>query len=169
MGTTHADLYAAVGVHSGLACGAANDLSSAFVAMRKGGGSIKDAGPTVPTIVFHGDRDTTVHPNNGDRILRQFATGESTATKVLRGRVPQGHGYTRTILTDAGGRVRALEHSRCEPRLVGRPPRRVLHGSARAGCHESNVAFLPRTFTPNLVTSHGKQAPIGPPVGACSR
>jgi poly(hydroxyalkanoate) depolymerase family esterase len=105
MGATHADLYAAVGVHSGLACGAASDLSSAFVAMRKGGGPIKDAGPTVPTIIFHGDRDTTVHPNNGDRILRQCASGESTATKVLRGRVPQEHGYTRSILTDAGGRV----------------------------------------------------------------
>lgn len=28
------------------------------------------AGDSVPTIVLHGDRDTTVHPSNADRILR---------------------------------------------------------------------------------------------------
>jgi poly(hydroxyalkanoate) depolymerase family esterase len=101
MGATHADLYAAVGIHSGLACGAASDLPSAFVAMRQGGGVSKtDGEPPVPTIVFHGDRDTTVHPNNGDQILRQSA---SSTTKVLRGRVPNGHAYTRTIFKDASG------------------------------------------------------------------
>jgi poly(hydroxyalkanoate) depolymerase family esterase len=107
MGATHADLYAAVGIHSGLACGAASDLPSAFVAMRQGGGSeaIADGRPTVPTIVFHGDGDTTVHPNNGDRIVGQSSKARSPTTKVLRGRVPDGHAYTRTILTDAGGRA----------------------------------------------------------------
>jgi poly(hydroxyalkanoate) depolymerase family esterase len=107
MGATHADLYAAVGIHSGLACGAASDLPSAFVAMRQGGAfeAIIDSGPTVPIIVFHGDRDTTVHPNNGDRILQQSAKARSSTTKVLCGQVPHGHAYTRTILTDADGRA----------------------------------------------------------------
>jgi poly(hydroxyalkanoate) depolymerase family esterase len=105
MGATYVDLYAAVGIHCGLACGAASDLPSAFVAMRQGNGSeaIGNAGSPVPTIVFHGDRDTTVHPNNGDRIIEQSAQATSPTTKVLRGRVPHGHAYTRTILTDGGG------------------------------------------------------------------
>ncbi|ABE64879.1 Esterase, PHB depolymerase (plasmid) [Nitrobacter hamburgensis X14] len=105
MGATYADLYASVGIHSGLACGAASDLPSAFVAMRQGNGSgaIGKAGSPVPTIVFHGDRDTTVHPNNGDRMLEQSAKATRPTRKVLRGRVPHGHAYTRTILTDGDG------------------------------------------------------------------
>src|SRR6266852_441227 len=108
MGATYNDLYAAIGVHSGLACGAAIDLRSAFVAMRQGGGSddrvILGDGPLVPTIVFHGDRDITVHPNNGDHIFEQSMRTTSTQKKVHRGRVPGGHAFTRTIHTDASGR-----------------------------------------------------------------
>jgi poly(3-hydroxybutyrate) depolymerase len=107
MGATHADLYAAVGVHSGLACGAASDLPSALVAMRQGGGyePTGEARSQVPTIVFHGDRDTTVHPKNGDRVIEQSTKAKSPTTEVLRGRVPHGYAYTRTVITDAGGRA----------------------------------------------------------------
>jgi poly(hydroxyalkanoate) depolymerase family esterase len=107
MGATYSDLYAAVGVHSGLACGAASDLSSAFVAMRQGGRSrtIADSKTSVPTIVFHGDRDKTVHPKNGDQIIEQSARATRPTTRVLRGRVPHGHAYTRTVLIDGDGRA----------------------------------------------------------------
>ncbi len=111
MGATHGDLYAAIGIHSGLACGAATDLPSALIAMKQGGGpeAMPGDGPPVPTIVFHGDRDTTVHSNNGGRIVRQSIGGTSTKVKVHRGRVPGGHAYTRTVHTDASGRS-ILEH-----------------------------------------------------------
>jgi len=107
MGATYSDLYAAVGIHSGLACGAASDLPSAFAAMRQGGGSkaVADGKTSVPTIVFHGDRDTTVHPKNGDQIIEQSARATRPTTKVLRGRVPHGHAYTRTVLIDGAGRA----------------------------------------------------------------
>jgi poly(hydroxyalkanoate) depolymerase family esterase len=111
MGATYHDLYAAIGVHSGLACGTASDLPSAFVAMRQGGLAASSGdrvilgdGPIVPTIVFHGDRDITVHPNNSDQILEQSMRTTSMQKKVHRGRVPGGHAYTRTIHTDASGR-----------------------------------------------------------------
>jgi poly(hydroxyalkanoate) depolymerase family esterase len=107
MAATYGDLYAAAGIHSGLACGAASDLPSAFRAMRQGSGprAVAKAGSPLPTIIFHGDRDTTVHPENGDQILEQSAKTKSPTTKVLRGRVPDGHAYTRTIFTDRSGRV----------------------------------------------------------------
>ena len=107
MGATYSDLYAAVGIRSGLACGAASDLPSAFAAMRQGGGSkaVADGKTSVPTIVFHGDRDTTVHPKNGDQIIEQSARATRPMTKVLRGRVPNGHAYTRTVLIDGAGRA----------------------------------------------------------------
>jgi poly(hydroxyalkanoate) depolymerase family esterase len=112
MGATYNDLYAAIGIHSGLACGVATDLPSALIAMRQGASdhkAILGDRPPVPTIVFHGDRDTTVHPNNGGQIFEQSAGTMNTRKKVHRGQVPGGHAYTRTILSDASGRG-MLEH-----------------------------------------------------------
>ena len=60
------DIFAAVGVHSGLAAGAAQDMVSAFAAMRSGAKG--RTAPVMPTIVFHGTADKTVHPDNGDHI-----------------------------------------------------------------------------------------------------
>jgi poly(hydroxyalkanoate) depolymerase family esterase len=101
MGVNYPDLYAAVGVHSGLPYGAAYDLPSALAAMRHGHPPAAGTNaPSIPTIVFHGDRDTTVHPRNGDQVIAQ-----QPQTLVQRGRVPGGHAYTCTLYLDAGGRT----------------------------------------------------------------
>ena len=111
MGMTYPDLYAAIGVHSGLACGAAGDLPSAFVAMRQGETvAARGSGQyrrMVPTIVFHGDQDSTVHPRNGDQVIEQSRATPMTdlRTTVQYGRVPGGHAYSRTLHADARGQV----------------------------------------------------------------
>jgi poly(hydroxyalkanoate) depolymerase family esterase len=107
MGSVYGDLYAAVGTHSGLPCGVAYDLASAFAAMHQGGRvtrSIRGA-PLVPTIVFHGDEDQTVSPQNAEIILAQAAAGMELAKHVERGQVPGGHAYTRTRYIDRAGSI----------------------------------------------------------------
>ena len=107
MGNTYPDLYAAIGVHSGLACGAARDMQSAFAAMQRGSnGQVRsDAPPIVPTIVFHGGRDTTVNARNGDAVIAQAIQGRPLRTQVETGQVPNGHAYTRTLRIDPDGKT----------------------------------------------------------------
>ena len=107
MGDAYPDLYAAIGVHSGLACGAAGDMQSAFAAMQKGGAGNGRSHKhrQVPTIVFHGERDATVHPRNGDAVVAQAVQGLPLHSKVESGQVPGGHRYTRTLHTDAEGKT----------------------------------------------------------------
>jgi len=110
LGATYPDLYAAIGVHSGLAPGSAHDMSSAFTAMRQGNhgaASREEArGRTVPTIIFHGDHDSTVHPRNGDNLLSRLTVGGDPSFKVSsrQGNVPGGHAFTTTSYKDLGGR-----------------------------------------------------------------
>jgi len=111
MGETYPDLYAAVGVHSGLPCGAAHDLPSALAAMRLGSnGIIGRAGSGMPpTIVFHGDGDTTVNPKNGDAVVAQAANGNRWRARRREGSVRDGHTWERTQYLDDDGMVKA-EH-----------------------------------------------------------
>ena len=109
MGTLYPDLYAAVGVHSGLPFASAQDLPSALAAMQGNFGKPVPAGRAIPIIVFHGDRDTTVHPVNGDEVIRQGAHPSYKEIVVEPGRVPDGHAYTRKVHRGADGTPHA-EH-----------------------------------------------------------
>jgi poly(hydroxyalkanoate) depolymerase family esterase len=118
MGATYPELYAAVGIHSGLPYGVAHDMPSAFAAMNGGQGKTRPLagrkapaalGQTIPVIVFHGDRDATVNPANGEQALVQCVGVASGETKREEGRVPNGRAYTRTLCHDAAGKVVA-EH-----------------------------------------------------------
>jgi poly(hydroxyalkanoate) depolymerase family esterase len=110
MAAEYPDLYAAVGVHSGLACGAARDLPSALMAMKRGGGSAGTAPSRrgfVPVITFHGDRDTTVHAVNSQEIVSAAgkAAGVPLNVRVEEGRSGSGSSYRREVSTDADGTV----------------------------------------------------------------
>ena len=114
LGVSYPDLYAAIGVHSGLAYGAASDLPSAVAAMRQGEITApwRDRGRLesdreariVPTIVFHGDQDSTVHPRNSAHVIAYWANASTLRASVHRGRVPGGHAYSRTVYQNATGK-----------------------------------------------------------------
>ncbi|MFZ6647032.1 alpha/beta hydrolase family esterase [Undibacterium sp. TJN25] len=113
MGTTYPDLYAAVGIHSGLPYAAAKDLPSALFAMKGRGHSAGKAErllQQIPVIVFHGDQDNTVSPRNGDQIIEEYVESAADAalkirTEVENGRAGQGRTYTRTVHKAGDGRA----------------------------------------------------------------
>ncbi|VTU18783.1 extracellular catalytic domain type 1 short-chain-length polyhydroxyalkanoate depolymerase [Variovorax sp. PBL-E5] len=112
LGRTHPELFAAVGVHSGLTAGAAHDLMSALAVMKDGPAAAPaDApavGPAPPTIVFHGDADGTVHPLNGERVVAAALAqreGGAAVPQQSEGRSPQGQAFTRRQYADARGRI----------------------------------------------------------------
>jgi poly(3-hydroxybutyrate) depolymerase len=111
MGDAYPDLFAAIGVHSGLACGAARDMQSAFAAMQGGGIAGTTAARSraqrriVPAIVFHGDRDRTVNPRNADAVVVQSAQAAALSKVVEQGRASGGHAYSRSLSTDAAGQT----------------------------------------------------------------
>ena len=116
LGATYPELYAAVGAHSGLAYAAAHDVPSAFNAMK---GSTAPAGVSaqfmrssrqrpaathsVPTIVFHGDSDSTVAASNGEAIVEAMvglAEQEALRVTTHEGATPGGRTYKRVVYAD---------------------------------------------------------------------
>lgn len=109
MAAAYPDIFSAVGVHSGLPAGSAQDIPSAFAAMRSGSRG-QPHRTVVPTIVFHGLADSTVHPGNGTAVLSQALHAMPGLRETTRQGVSDGgHRYRVTTYLDADGRSLA-EH-----------------------------------------------------------
>src|SRR6185503_3348355 len=98
MAATYPELYAAAGIHSGLPHASARDAVSAIAAMRGVRAEAATLLPAVPTIVFHGDRDTTVHHRDGDYGVAGAQLSSETGKAG-------GRSYTRTLYRGAKSKV----------------------------------------------------------------
>jgi poly(hydroxyalkanoate) depolymerase family esterase len=109
MAAAYPDLYAAVGVHSGLAAGAAHDIPSAFAAMSQGAST--HGSSRVPLIVFHGEGDRTVDHVTADGLVEAVLPDAADRQRAVttKGRVPGGHAYTRRVYSDRDG-MDLVEH-----------------------------------------------------------
>ena len=106
LGMTYPDLFAAIGIHSGIPCGAATDVVSALKIMKTGARHVTmpKSNRPVPAIVFHGDRDRTVNPANADDVLNQFDLAGASAQYVTTSEnSAEGMGYTKSVQSNDAG------------------------------------------------------------------
>ena len=145
LGREYPDLFAAVGVHSGLQAGAAHNVMGALSAMKNGakaapatrGGSHQSGAPALPPrpiIVFHGDADSTVHARNGEQLIdAALASAIGGARNALQeehtGRSPGGKSYTRTVYYRTAD---SADPSAPPPGKTAVAEHWVLHGAGHA-------------------------------------
>lgn len=129
MGATYPDIFASIGVESGLEYQAATSLTAASTAQMQGGPNPTQQGQAaynamgsvarvVPTIVFHGTSDYTVYPVNGDQIVQQWMQTDHLASNntnnpynasfnspstSTNGQVSGGRSYTVQTWNDTNG------------------------------------------------------------------
>jgi poly(hydroxyalkanoate) depolymerase family esterase len=112
MAATYPDVYAAVGVHSGLPYRSATDVASAFAAMRGDPGlrrprqrnarGAADHCLRIRTIIFHGEADRIVHPSNASKIVEAQAKIGGRAERA-KAQHSANRAYTRTVIRDETG------------------------------------------------------------------
>lgn len=129
LGATYPDVFAAIGVHSGLEYKAATSVTSAFPAMFSGGPPADPQGDlayaamgsrarVLPVMVVHGTSDFTVATVNGDLVLSQWAQTNDLASDSVdqddiddvaedseSGQVSGGRTYVRSFYEDSNGTV----------------------------------------------------------------
>ncbi len=103
---THPELYAAAAIHSGVAYGMASSVRTAMAVM-KGPTSPPTTAPRpsidrVPTIVFQGDADPTVHPSNAEALLATMMPTTPTTTRIAH-RTIAGRVSTVTTVVEPDG------------------------------------------------------------------
>jgi poly(hydroxyalkanoate) depolymerase family esterase len=128
MGAAYPDLFAAIGIHSGIAYKAATNLSEARPAMARGGpdaarlgqlayqamGNTKHA---MRVILFQGAKDGLVAPVNAGRVITQWAQADDliddgkdnhsvddVADKILESVVAGGYAYKKSVYNNRSGK-----------------------------------------------------------------
>jgi poly(hydroxyalkanoate) depolymerase family esterase len=108
----HSRLFAACAIHSGVMYGAAGSPMQALAAMRSGASAAaiekarqvvceaSESEIIVPTLVIHGDRDTTVNPVNADQIIEQLKVRADFIDPTAGALLPTGERHI-----DSGGRT----------------------------------------------------------------
>ena len=117
LGATYPEIFAAIGVHSGIEYQAVTNITSALKVMRHRGPDPVLQGKrayeamgsyqrVVPMIVFQGTRDRVVPSINGDQVVQQWMQTNHLASHGLyladfqnptittSGQVPGGYAYT---------------------------------------------------------------------------
>src|SRR2546428_6010484 len=126
LGATYPDLFAAIGVHSGLEYQAATNTVDSLKVMSQGGPDPQQQGQAafeamgantrvIPTIVYQGSSDLVVHPINADQVTQQWMRTDQLASSgtyksefgnpssIENGQVPFGHSFSVFKWNDCNG------------------------------------------------------------------
>ncbi len=113
LASTYPEVFSAAGIHSGLPCGAASTMLSAFAVMKAGPLKVPRAriarNPMVRKIIFHGDADRTVNAVNGRQIFEGSRSRQANAAEIIDDAAINGRQVTRTIVDSPDGGS-LLEH-----------------------------------------------------------
>lgn len=136
VGSVYADIFAAIGVHSGLLYRGVNNIFSALAAMKAGSEQAgqtseiteQELAPriTQPLIIFHGDNDQVVHAQNAIDLMA-YHHQQEFFKQHSHHESEKNYSHTRTIYKDANGADLAEKW--------------IIHGAGHAwsgGCVDGN-------------------------------
>ncbi len=103
LASTHPDVFAAAGIHSGLPHGAACDVVSAFAAMKGNPKATAQGRSPIRKIVFHGTADATVHPSNGKAVFDLAGSAQGKPAELQTDAVINGKRVTRSLIGHGDG------------------------------------------------------------------